>query len=158
MKIRTIFLTTLLTTGMVGNVHPCGDNAVYRVGQGLAYRVYTAPLPGNVLIYTHTEADRELALELVRSGHAVSLVSTDQELQKELDTGNYDVVLAPYSEHQAVESRTSAAAGQPTLVPVAETRAEKKQAGENYQHVMQARKDDIKQYLLAIHRTLKSRG
>ncbi len=158
MKNRTMLLATLLATGMAGNVYPCGDNAVYRVGQGLAYRVYTAPLPGHVLIYGQTDADRELAQELVQSGHAVRLVSTDQELQNELDTGTYDVVLAPYSDHQVVESKASAAASQPTLVPVAETRAEKKQARENYEHVMQARKDDIKQYLLAIHRTLKSRG
>ncbi|HEY5678574.1 MAG TPA: hypothetical protein VIS55_00750 [Pseudomonadales bacterium] len=161
MKIRTtllaIFLITL-TTGFAGNVYPCGDNAVYRVGQGLAYRVYTAPLPGHVLIYGQTDADRELALNLVRSGHAVRLVSSDQELQNELDTGTYDVVLAAYSDRQVVESKASAAASQPTLVPVAETRAEEKQARQNYQHVMQARKNDIKQYLLAIHKTLKNKG
>ena len=159
MNIRTVLLATfLLTTGLAGNVYPCGDNAVYRVGQGLAYRVYTAPLPGHVLIYGHTDADRQLAQELGQSGHAVRLVHTDQELQKELDTGSYDVVLAPYSDHQAVESRTSAAASQPTLVPVAETRDEEKQAKKEYQHVMGARKQETKHYLLAIHKTLKSRG
>ena len=158
MKIRTVFLATILTTGIVGNVYPCGDNAVYRVGQGLAYRVYTAPLPGHVLIYGQTDADRELAMQLGQSGHAVRLVSTDQELQNELDTGSYDVVLAPYSDHQVVESKASAAVNQPTLVPVAKTRDEEKQAKQEYQHVMQARKNDVKHYLLAIHKTLKSRG
>ena len=159
MNIRTtLLITTLVTTGIAGDVYACGDNAVYRVGQGLAYRVYTAPLPGHVLIYGQNAADRELAMELGHSGHAVRLVSTDQELQQELDTGNYDVVLAPYSDHQAVESKASAAASQPTLLPVAQTRDEEKQAKQDYQHVMKARKKDIKQYLLAIHKTLKSRG
>ena len=158
MIIRTVLLTTFLTVGIAGNVYPCGDNAVYRVGQGLAYRVYTAPLPGHVLIYGHTDADRQLAHELGQSGHSVRLVHTDQELQNELDTGTYDVVLAPYSDHQAVESKTSTAASQPTLVPVAETRAEEKQAKKEYPHVMGARKKDTKHYLLAIHKTLKSRG
>jgi hypothetical protein len=158
MSIRTLLLISLTAAGMAGNAYPCGDNAVYRVGKGIAYRVYTAPLPGHVLVYGNNDAARALALQLVQSGHEVRLVSDDQALQSELETGVYDVVIAPYGNHSAVESSARATARPATLLPVVNTRDEEKRAQQNYEHVMQARKDDIKQYLLAIHRTLSNKG
>ncbi|MGD8417284.1 MAG: hypothetical protein PVH91_09520 [Pseudomonadales bacterium] len=158
MTIRTTILAALLAAGLAGNAYPCGDNAVYRVGKGVAYRVYTAPLPGHVLVYGRTDAARALARELVQSGHSVRLVSSDQELRSELESGVYDVVIAPYDEHSVVESESRTAVGSPSLVPVAETPGEERQARERYEHVIQARKADIKQYLIAIHKTLQHRG
>ena len=156
MRIHTLLLMALAAAGVAGNAYPCGDNAVYRVGKGVAYRVYTAPLPGHVLVYGHTDAARELALELLRSGHEVRFVSSDQELRSELETGAYDVVIAPYGEQAAVG--LGAAGGSARLLPVANTPDEKAQARKNHEHVLQAQEDDIKQYLIAIHRALKTKG
>ena len=97
MKIRTVFLTALATTVLAGNAFACGDS-LYRVGKGVSYRVYTAPLPGSVLVYGHTEGAKQLAQELARSGHGVRLVSNNEELQTELESGAYDVVIAAYAE------------------------------------------------------------
>jgi len=157
MKIRTVLLTALATILVAGNALACGDS-LYRVGKGVSYRVYTAPLPGSVLVYGQGEGAELLAQELARSGHGVRLVSNDEELQAELGSGAYDVVIAAYSDHSAVESGAEAAAGSPTFLPVALTTDEEAQAREEYERVMLAEQDEIKHYLKAIHQTLKQRG
>ena len=43
----------------------CGDS-MYRVGKGVSYRVYTAPLPGSVLVYGQSEGAKLLAEALVQ--------------------------------------------------------------------------------------------
>lgn len=157
MNKRAILLASLATTLVAGNAFACGDS-LYRVGKGVSYRVYTAPLPGSVLVYGQGESAEQLAQELARSGHGVRLVSNDQELQAEIGSGAYDVVIAAYSDHSAVESTNSAAANAPTFLPVALDSDQEAQAREEYERVMLAEKDEIKHYLKAIHQTLKQRG
>ncbi len=157
MKTRTVFLASLATTLIAGNALACGDS-LYRVGKGVSYRVYTAPLPGSVLVYGQGEGAEQLAQELARSGHGVRLVSNDEELQAEIGSGAYDVVIAAYSDHSTVESTTSAAANAPAFLPVALDSNEEAQARQEYERVMLAEKDEIKHYLKAIHQTLKQRG
>ena len=83
MRTRIALLASLATTLIAGNVLACGDS-LYRVGKGVSYRVYTAPLPGSVLVYGEGEGAELLAKELARSGHGVRLVSNDEELKAEL--------------------------------------------------------------------------
>lgn len=148
----TVLATALLTV----DAFACGDS-LYRVGKGVSYRVYTAPLPGSVLVYGQTEGAKQLAEELARSGHGVRLVSSDQELKSELDSGDYDVVIAAYSDHTAVESTVGAnAKSRATYIPVAQSEEEETLAKQNYDRVLMAQKDDIKNYLKAIHKTLKA--
>ncbi len=157
MKTRTAFLTALAVTLIGGNAYACGDS-LYRVGKGVSYRVYTAPLPGSVLVYGEGEGAEMLAKELARSGHGVRLVSNDEELQAELGSGAYDVVIAAYADQSSVVPSASAASGAPTFLPIALTEDEEKQAREEHERVMLAEKDEIKHYLKAIHKTLKQRG
>lgn len=157
MKIYAVLITALATILVAGNTYACGDS-LYRVGKGVSYRVYTAPLPGSVLVYGQGEGAEQLAQELARSGHGVRLVSNDEELQAELGSGAYDVVIAAYSDQSAVESGAEAAAGSPTFLPVALTTDEEAQARQEYERVMLAEEDEIKHYLKAIHQTLKQRG
>jgi len=157
MKFRTVLLTALATALVAGNAYACGDS-LYRVGKGVSYRVYTAPLPGSVLVYGEGEGAEQLAKELARSGHGVRLVSNDEELQAELGSGAYDVVIAAYSDQLTVEPSAKAAAGAPVFLPVALTADEQAQARQEYERVMLAEKDEIKHYLKAIHQTLKQRG
>lgn len=156
MKARTVLLASFATTLIAGNALACGDS-LYRVGKGVSYRVYTAPLPGSVLVYGQGEGAEQLAQELARSGHGVRLVSNDEELQAELGSGSYDVVISAYSNHSAVESKTAAAANAPTFLPVALDIDEEAQARQEYDRVMLAEKAEIKHYLKAIHQTLKQR-
>ena len=157
MKTLTVLLASLATTLIAGDVLACGDS-LYRVGKGVSYRVYTAPLPGSVLVYGQGEGAELLAQELARSGHGVRLVSNDEELQAEIGSGAYDVVIAAYSHSSAVESTTKAGANAPTFLPVALDADEKAQARKDYDRVMLAEKDEIKHYLKAIHQTLKQRS
>ena len=155
MRTRIVLLASLAITLFAGNVLACGDS-LYRVGKGVSYRVYTAPLPGSVLVYGEGEGAELLARELARSGHGVRLVKDDEELQAELGSGTYDVVIAAYSEKSAVAHDADADA--PTFLPVALNEEEEQQAREEHERVMVAEKDEIKHYLKAIHQALKQRG
>lgn len=128
----------------------CGDS-LYRAGKGVSYRTYSAPLPGNLLILGNSDGARELAEELVRSGHDVQLVNNADELALELGSGDYDVVIAPFSERKAVE----ATAASSSFLPIALAGAEERLAKQSYDAVMVPEKHEIKHYLKAIHRALK---
>ncbi len=133
----------------------CGDS-LYRVGKGVSYRVYTAPLPGSVLVYGHSEGARQLAQALAQSGHGVRFVENELELAVELKSGDYDVVIAPYSDHNAVEASTLENTGT-TYLPVALSSDEAQIANDSYKEVMVADRHEIKHYLKAIHKTLKEK-
>lgn len=154
MNNRTVFLAGLATALISGNAYACGDS-LYRAGKGVSYRVYTAPLPGSVLVYGSSEGAEQLAAELARSGHGVRFVDSDEELKSELGTGDYDVVIAAYNEQSAIQAGTAVASEAPTFLPVALTDEEEAEARQDYERVMVAEDDDIKHYLKAIHQTLK---
>jgi hypothetical protein len=160
MKFRFIGLTAVFVVVFALDAIACGDS-LYRVGKGVSYRVYTAPLPGSVLVYGQSEGAKQLAEALAQSGHGVRLVDNEIELNSELETGNYDVVIAPLSDHAAVESNSkvsgSLATTAKTFLPVALNNDEAKIANRNYEKVMVADQDEIKHYLKAIHKSLKSK-
>ncbi|MBT8098165.1 MAG: hypothetical protein KJO82_00375, partial [Gammaproteobacteria bacterium] len=59
---KTITVTTLAActlTLLAGNAIACGES-LFRVGKGVAFREYTAPLPGSILVVAKTEAELEL--------------------------------------------------------------------------------------------------
>ncbi|MDX1507670.1 MAG: hypothetical protein R3358_05285 [Woeseiaceae bacterium] len=157
MKSRIVLFASLMATLIAGNALACGDS-LYRVGKGVSYRVYTAPLPGSVLVYGEGIGAQQLAQELARSGHGVRLVTNDSDLKAEIGSGTYDVVIAAYSAHPAIESTSSVAENAPTYLPVALDSDEAAQAFENYDRVMLAERDEIKHFLKAIHQTLKQRS
>ena len=157
MNTRTALILSLATTLIAGSALACGDS-LYRVGKGVPYRTYTAPLPGSVLVYGQGAGAEQLAEALARSGHGVRLVSSDPELQAELGSGAYDVVIAAYSNHAAVESTVSTSENAPTFLPVALDSEEEAEALAEYDRVMLAEQDEIKHYLKAIHLSLKQRS
>jgi len=155
MNFRLIYLVLILCTIVSFKAVACGDS-LYRVGKGVSYRIYTAPLPGSVLVYGQTEGVKQLAEALAQSGHGVRLVDNPIDLTLELQSGNYDVVIAPYSEHTAVESSSEASGSvATTYLPVALNGNEEQMASQSYSKVMVADRDEIKNYLKAIHKTLK---
>ena len=156
---RIIIISTLLASVLISiTALACGDS-LYRVGKGVSYRVYTAPLPGSVLVYGRTEGAEQLADALAQSGHEVRLVDNEAVLSVELKSGSYDVVIAPYRDHTTVESSQNAAVSVDTAyLPVALNKEEKKVADLDYSTVMLADRDEIKHYLKAIHKSLKRRS
>jgi len=81
----TIVLITLIAALLAGNVWACGDSL---------YRVYTAPLPGSVLVYGQTEGAKMLAEALAESGHNVTLADSELDLSLEMSQGQFYVVIA----------------------------------------------------------------
>ncbi|MGI9321401.1 MAG: hypothetical protein ACR2O5_08310 [Thiogranum sp.] len=157
MKIRIVLISALLAGVFSVNTLACGDS-LYRVGKGVSYRVYTAPLPGSVLVYGESEGAKQLAEALAQSGHGVRLVDNQTDLAAELESGSYDVVIAPYSEHDSVEASAGNVQDlQTTYLPVAMDKDEARVAHQDYEKVMVADKDEIKHYLKAIHKSLKNK-
>lgn len=154
MRTTTTLLSALLIATLASDAVACGD-ALYRVGTGIAYREYTAPLPGNVLIYGATVNATDLAAALTRSGHNVSVVANALALDIEMQKGGYDVIIAPYRDHQTINA-ASRSSGIPYL-PVAQNKEEEAAAEETYDYVLVADRDELKHYLKAIHKTLRNK-
>jgi hypothetical protein len=152
MKTRFLLIITTLIFVISADLAACGDS-LYRVGKGVSYRVYTAPLPGSVLVYGDSESAQQLAEALALSGHGVRVVENELDLGLELQSGNYDVVIAAYSDHAAVES----SAGSTAFLPVAMDKNEAAIAKGEYGKVLVADRDELKHYLKAIHKSLKSK-
>lgn len=150
MKVRYLAVSAIVATSIFGNALACGDS-LYRAGKGLSYRTYSAPLPANLLVFGTNDEARALAQELAKSGHDVHFVDSADALAGQLGKGQYDIVIAPYSERQAVEATTAAA----SFLPVALNSDEEKLAKQSYGRVMVSDKHEIKHYLKAIHRALK---
>jgi menaquinone-dependent protoporphyrinogen IX oxidase len=158
MKSFAAALVTLLITIISFNAWACGDS-LYRVGKGVAYRVYTAPLPGNVLVYGNTEGAEELAKALSESGHNVEVVNSQVDLSMQMQSGEYDVVIGAYSDHDAIEASVESATGSKAdYLPVALSDEEESMAKQSYDSVLVADRDEIKHYLRAIHKSLKTKA
>ncbi len=155
MKFYLSVLLTIVALGGSAYTFACGDS-LYRVGKGVSYRTYSAPLPGNLLVYGTTEGARQLAEELARSGHGVQVVGSAQELNSELEKGGYDVVIAPFSERGAIEQRANSSDA--SFLPIAMSSEEERLARQSYERVMVPEKHELKHYLKEIHRVLRSNG
>jgi len=154
MKSPITAIILLVTLFLSLEVFACGDS-LYRVGKGVSYRVYTAPLPGSVLVYGHSEAAKQLAEALAQSGHGVHFVENETDFVQEMGTGGYDVVIAAYSDHAVVDANKEGSGTE--FIPVAESREEEQAAKRAYDRVLVADQAEIKHYLKAIHKLLKSK-
>ena len=155
MRVRAILVVVSAFLLFSTEVFACGDS-LYRVGKGVSYRVYTAPLPGSVLVYGQSEGARQLAEALAQSGHEVNLVQNEFDLALEMKKGGYDVVIAPYGEHASVEASQGDSAAE--YIPVALSKDEEKAARQSYSRVLVADRAEIKHYLKAIHKSLTSKA
>ena len=154
MKLPITAIIALVTLFLSPEVFACGES-LYRVGKDVSYRVYAAPLPGSVLVYGQSEAAKQLAEALAQSGHGVHFVGNETDFAQEMGTGDYDVVIAAYSDHSMVESNQEGSDTE--FIPVAESREEEHAAKRDYDQVLVADQAEIKHYLKAIHKSLKSK-
>jgi len=156
---KTITLTTLaacMLALLAGNAFACGES-LFRVGKGVAFREYTAPLPGSILVVANTEAELALVERLAAAGHDIHVVSDPSEIGEELQNHEIDVVLAYYSARDVVEDEMSSMASA-TYIPVAMNGTpETSEASEHYQQSLSS-EDSVLKYLKTIHRTLKTQS
>ena len=157
---RTLLLMTVSLVSFFvlssSSVFACGES-MFRVGKGVNYRAYSAPIPGSILVYAHTDNERAVATQLQDAGHQVRIVSSDLELAREMQKQQYDVVVAPYSKREVIEVKSDQTVADRDWVPVVSSDSDDaKMAKSNYRYTVGA-DDDIRKYLKAIHKNLKAR-
>ena len=131
--------------------HACGES-MFRVGKGVHYRAFSAPIPGSVLVYARTDSERIVAENLRQAGHQVLVIDNDAELATEMQNREFDVVVAPYSKREVVEAQSA----QIDWLPVVEKGSpDLRLARTQFDRVVTA-DDDVRKYLKAIHKSLKN--
>lgn len=157
MKKSTILATLAGCTLSViaTNALACGES-LFRVGKGVAFREYSAPLPGSILVVANTEAELAMVERLAAAGHDIHIVSSPDEIGDEIENHHIDIVLAYFSQRDDIEAQTSVAAV--SYIPVAmDGTLEISQAGEMYDFSL-SNQDSVKQFLKTIHKTLKAQS
>ena len=126
-----------------GSSLACGES-VFRVGKGVHYRAISAPIPGSVLVYARTDTERNIAENLRSAGHSVSVVSSDDELARAMQSQTFDVVVAHSSKREVVEQQSVQIASRPDWLPIIDDGS--------------TEDIDVRKYLKAIHKSLKNQG
>src|SRR5262249_20033474 len=100
----------------------CGDKFVL-VGGGA--RVMRSKYPSRVLVFMNPAsrvpgAEKELPVEatLTAAGHKTKVVESEGELQKTLDSGKYDLVLADPADVPQLRQRCGMVASKPAVLPL----------------------------------------
>ena len=102
----------------------CGDKSLSAGGVRMQ-RALAARYPASILIYGPSarlsEASRELKLQttLQQVGHKYREVSTWSELQSALASGQFNVVIADYSDLADLQARLESQPSRPAIVPIA---------------------------------------
>lgn len=133
----------------------CGES-LFRVGKGVNYRNYFAPVPGRIIAVASTEGELAMVERLAAAGHDIHVVSNPGEISQTLATEHeFDLVLALYSQRDTVEKELSGFSA--TYLPVARGGSDEvAQARASYAYALET-DDSVKQFLKTIHRTLKQR-
>ena len=97
-----------------GDALACGDKLVI-VGRGMRPKRVRGSVPASILVYADPKGSMPAALDeghlrkdLEKAGHRVRSVVTREELEKALDTGSYDLVLADLKAAPLVETEANA--------------------------------------------------
>ncbi|MDX1480535.1 MAG: hypothetical protein R3315_02605 [Woeseiaceae bacterium] len=145
-------IAAVLTSLAASPVLACGES-LFRVGKGLTYREYTAPLPGNIVVVANTESELAMAEALAAAGHHVHVVPDAGQISKALAEHEADLVLS-YFDSESIVSQQIAGSGT-SFLPV--TRDDSGiDARARYTYVL-ASEDSLKTFLKTIHRSLRER-
>jgi hypothetical protein len=105
-----------------GAAFGCGDKFVL-LGGGA--RVHRSKYPSRVLVYMNPAsripaAEKQFHVEatLTAAGHKAKVAESEAEVQKALDTGKFDVVLADYADVPELRKRCGTSASKPAVVPL----------------------------------------
>ena len=148
--------TICLFAILVSNTYACGES-LFRVGKGVSFREYSAPLPGSILVVANTEAEMAMVDRLAAAGHDIHVVSDPSEIGTELQNHDVDIVLAYYSQRDFVEAQMSES-DSVTFIPIAQDGTQEvSQADASYQQSL-TNEDSVLKYLKTIHKTLKTQS
>lgn len=149
----TATLAGLLIVFVSADTLACGES-LFRIGKGSTYRAPTAPLPGNVLVVAADQEGKALAERLATAGHDVRVIESAALVAQELRAGDYDIVLALFSDREAVETQGLDSASLATFLPVTVEAEEAAVAEQTYPRYLSA-DDSFNRFLKTIHQVLK---
>jgi hypothetical protein len=154
-RVTTAFISGLVLSLLAGNALACGES-LFRVGKGVAFRQYTAPLPGTILAVAKTEAELQMVQQLIAAGHDVRVVADPSLIGDEIDKNErqFDIVLAYFSQREEVTRQTADTTI--AYLPVAmDGTAQESEAKALFGRAL-SNTDSTKTFLKTIHRTLKA--
>lgn len=156
-RIAAVVVSGLAVSLIAGNALACGES-LFRVGKGVAFRQYTAPLPGTILVVARTEPELQFVEQLRAAGHDVHVVADPSLIGDEIgkQEHEFDIVMA-YFAHRAEVSAQTASTSVAYLPVAREGTSEEKEAKALYGRSVSS-DDNFKTYLKTIHKTLKARG
>jgi len=100
----------------------CGDKFVM-IGGGS--RVNRSKFPSRVLVFMNPgsripAAEKEFHVEatLTAAGHKAKVVESEAEVQKALDSGSYDIVLADSADVPDLQKKCGTSASKPAVLPL----------------------------------------
>ena len=141
----------------------CGDKFVLVGG---AARINRSKFPSRVLVFMNPAsrvpaAEKEFHVEatLTAAGHKTKVVESEAEVQKALESGKYDLVLADVADVPELRKQCGASASKPAVLPIlykptaAELSAAEKEA--NCQVRASKKSSDL---LAVIDETMKDRS
>jgi hypothetical protein len=117
----------------------CGDKFL-RVGRSARFRGYAAIYPASILFYKPKNSTpagiKEFEALLKRAGHKSVTVDNGARLSPILAAGEYDVVIADYSDTARIKEELRSAAANPGLLPILykPTKAAAAKAEKEYSH------------------------
>ena len=123
---RRIFAIAATVAGALALGHGvadgCGDKFVLIGG---AARVNRSKFPSRVLVFMNPSsrvpaAEKEFHVEatLTAAGHKAKVVESEAEVEKALESGKYDLVLADYADVPELRKRCGASASKPAVLPL----------------------------------------
>src|SRR5438067_10713282 len=96
----------------------CGDKFLV-IGRGIRYeRAFASTHPGSILVYADSDKTKDLREALKLAGHKVQIVSDENSLFSNLQSGHYDVVIVNLSDAALLQTKILATPSKPTVVPV----------------------------------------
>jgi hypothetical protein len=156
-------VTLLSLTG--SDLGACGDKSLSAGGIRMQ-RALAARYPASVLIYTPSasplnSAARELDLQktLRLVGHTYREVASETDLQAQVDSGHYNILLADIGDAAALQARFESSPSRVVVVPVLykPTKAEAAEAAKQSRFLIKA-PGRAAQYLTTIAEAVASRG
>jgi ABC-type amino acid transport substrate-binding protein len=162
----SVAIATLLVAVSAGQagLHACGDK-FFLVGRADRFaRAYASLHPGRIVIYTGGSTDTSKALKdgrlqkhFKRAGHQVSVAQDTATLDRALQSGEVDLVLAGLTEALDLVRRVDSASSKPTLLPVANTEKDDLPAQHQFAATLKT-SDRITGFLAKIEGVMKARS
>jgi hypothetical protein len=120
----------IIITAIVCLTHPegleaCGDKLLMVVRNPRFHRAYAAVYPASIIIYAQPQRhaakailDPRLQADLTQAGHRVVIAADVVALERGLESGGVDLVLADVVDADHLFARAAASSSKPSVLPV----------------------------------------